>query len=228
MAFVVRPEEGKETWALSQPAGLAGNAYPSSQWQPGEVLRGWISARIPPSLEPGLYKLDLQLTLAGKPEQEVLTLPIGDFEIEGWPRNFDAPEPQITLGANYSDLTTLVGVDAGTNILSPGDTLNANIYWRADSEFDENYTAFVQLIGPDGVLYGQMDQTPGAGQFPTTGWLPGEYITDAYAVTLSPDAPAGDYQLAIGLYNPATGERLPVTGPNCQPDVCLLPGLVVQ
>ncbi len=228
MSFVVRPGEGDEEWVLSEPIGLAGNSYPTSQWQTNEILRGWLTARIPLAFEPGLYKLSLRLTETGQPEAEILTLPIGDFEIEGWSRNFDAPQPQVEFEADYGELATLVGLDAETNSLTPGETLNTQLYWHANNEFNQDYTAFVQLLGPDGLLYGQVDQTPGAGQFPTTGWLPGEYITDSYAVTLAQDAPSGDYQIAIGLYNPSTGQRLSVTSPDCQPDVCLWPGLVVE
>ncbi len=228
MAFVVRAGEGKDEWTLSEPVGLAGDHYPSLQWQPGEVLRGWLSARIPPSYKPGLYKLSLRLSEVDKPEAEVLSLPIGDFEVQGWQRNFDAPQPQITLDAAYGGLATLVGLDAASAMLSPGETLKAQLYWRVDDEFEQDYTVFVQLIGPDGVLWGQVDQTPGVGLFPTTGWLPGEYITDVYAITLAEDAPLGEYQIAIGLYDPSSGQRLPVTSPDCQPDVCLLPGLRVE
>ncbi len=82
--------------------------------------------------------------------------------------------------------------------LKSGDTLTAQLYWRAETEFDQNYTAFIHLIGPDGSLYGQVDQSPGAGAFPTTGWLPGEYITDAYTIPIDAKAPPGDYQIEIG------------------------------
>jgi hypothetical protein len=225
MQLTAKPEEGGEEWPLSEPVGLAGPDYPTSQWRPGELLRGWLAARTPPSFEPGLYKLRLRLTAAG---EEVLTLPIGDFKVEGWPRNFDAPQPQVNLEANYGELATLVGLDAETDTLAPGDTLKARLYWRAENEFEQNYTAFFQLIGPDGRLHGQADQIPGAGQFPTTGWLPGEYLTDPYAVTLNPNAPPGDYQIAIGLYDPATGQRLPVNSPNCRENACFIPGLTVK
>lgn len=225
MGLVVKPKEGKDEWPISEPVGLAGPGYPSSRWRAGEMLRGWLTARIPPTLEPGIYELELRLSNAGSNK---LSLPVGDFEITGWPRNFTAPRPQLPFNAEFGGLATLVGLDADASTLSPGGTLNARLYWRSDAEFDADYTAFVQLIGPDGALHGQVDQTPGAGQFPTTGWLPGEYLTDPYAVTLAADAPPGDYQIAIGLYNPHTGQRLPVTGNNCQPDVCLLPGLTVK
>ena len=87
-------------------------------------------------------------------------------------------------------------------------------------EFEQNYTAFVHLIGPDGKLYGQVDHTPGAGAYPTTGWLVGEYITDLYTLPLAADAPPGAYQIEIGLYNPNTGERLPLSTATCAPHSC--------
>jgi 4-amino-4-deoxy-L-arabinose transferase-like glycosyltransferase len=228
MLLIAQPKEGQEAWSLSEPAGLAGPGYPTSAWQPGELLRGWLKARVPPSFEPGIYELSLRLATADNSSPEVLTLPIGDFKVEGWPRNFEPPQPSINIGGNYGELAALVGLDAEMEALSPGQTLTARLYWQALAEFSQNYTAFVQLIGPDGRLYGQVDQTPGAGAFPTTGWLPGEYITDEYAISLAADAPTGAYQVAIGLYNPETGQRLPVSGGDCQFDACLLPGLMVK
>jgi hypothetical protein len=228
MSLTAKAEEGDEEWSLSEPVGLAGGGYQTDNWQPGELLRGWLTARVPPSFEPGLYKLRLRLATDNEPEQEVITVPIGDFQVDGWTRRFAQPQPQLVLNANYGQLATLVGLDADNVTLVPGDTFSTRLYWLAEDEFDRNYTVFVQLIGPDGLLHGQVDQTPGAGAFPTTGWLPGEYITDAYEVSLDPDAPSGDYQLAIGLYNPETGERLPVSGAGCQADACLVPGVTVK
>jgi hypothetical protein len=128
-----------------------------------------------------------------------------------------------------------VGLDAAANEVSAGDSLQARLHWRVEAEFDQNYTAFIHLIGPDGALYGQVDQTPGAGAFPTTGWLPGEYIADEYNIPLAAEAPPGEYQLEIGLYNPDTGQRLSVTPPDCTTADCeqsenkvLLPGLTVK
>jgi 4-amino-4-deoxy-L-arabinose transferase-like glycosyltransferase len=247
MSLVVKPGEGDDEWPLSEPVSLAGD-YSTSRWQPGELLRGWLSARIPPTLEPGLYKLRLRLTEGA--EAEVATLPIGDFQIEGWPRVFDPPQPHVKLGVNFAGQATLVGLDvlnprpaegqsetaSGPALLKlkAGDTLAAQLYWRAEAEFEQNYTAFIHLIGPDGLLYGQVDQPPGAGAFPTTGWLRGEYITDAYTIPIAPNAPPGNYQIEIGLYNSNTGQRLPVMSSGCTGDACqqddkiLLPGLTVE
>jgi hypothetical protein len=151
--------------------------------------------------------------------------------VEGWTRNFDAPQPQVGIEANFDNKAILTGLDATANQISPGETLGVRLTWQATAEFDQDYTAFIHLIGPDGLLHGQVDQTPGAGAFPTTGWVSGEYITDEYAIPIPAEAPTGEYQIEIGMYNPNTGQRLSV----CVTDACdqtddkvLLPGLTVQ
>jgi hypothetical protein len=37
-------------------------------------------------------------------------------------------------------------------------------------------------------------------------------VDDRHSVALPPDLAAGDYRLAVGLYDPLTGERLPLAG----------------
>jgi hypothetical protein len=244
MSLSAKAGEGEEEWSLSEPVGLAGPGYPPSQWQTNTLLRGWLTARVPPTLEPGKYKLRLRLTAATDPALEVALLPIGDFQVTGWRRIFTAPQPQVEVGAGFDGRATLIGLDLGAVPaeaadvtllqLSPGDTLTARLYWQSEAEFEQNYTAFVHLIGPDGLLYGQVDQTPGAGAFPTTGWLPGEYISDDYVIPLAANAPPGEYQVEVGMYDPDTGERLPVTKADCSIEPCppdnkvLLPGLKVK
>lgn len=230
MSLSAKAGEGEEEWALSEPAGLAGPGYPTSAWQPGELLRGWLMARVPPTLEPGLYKLRLRLAQANG-QQEVLVLPVGDFQVEGWSRVFEPPRPQRLIGADFAGQATLLGLDAPATRIAPGETLNVRLFWRCEAEFDRDYTAFVHIIGPDGLLYGQVDQPPGAGAFPTSGWVPGEYIADEYAIPVAQQAPPGMYQLEIGLYDPGTGQRLPVFPADCGEADCqqdnrvLLPGL---
>ena len=43
----------------------------------------------------------------------------------------------------------------------------------------------------------------------TTTWRSGEIIVDSYAIPIDAQAPNGNYQIEIGLYDPATGVRLP-------------------
>jgi len=46
------------------------------------------------------------------------------------------------------------------------------------------------------------------GAYPTTGWSVGERVRDEYRIPIEADAPAGEYELEIGMYEPVTGERL--------------------
>ncbi len=51
------------------------------------------------------------------------------------------------------------------------------------------------------------------GDYPTTLWAPGEIIVDTHPIDPT-TLPPGDYYLLAGLYDPATGERLPAFGPD--------------
>jgi hypothetical protein len=42
--------------------------------------------------------------------------------------------------------------------------------------------------------------------------LPNEIVADAYRITIDADAPLGKYTLIVGMYDAATGARLPVAG----------------
>ena len=72
------------------------------------------------------------------------------------------------------------------------------------------YTAFVHLLDPAGQLVAQSDRPPLDGFYPTDAWLPGYPVRDRYALALPPDLAPGTYRLVAGLYDPTTGQRLPV------------------
>jgi hypothetical protein len=55
-----------------------------------------------------------------------------------------------------------------------------------------------------------MDSVPLRGEAPTTSWVTGEIISDQYDIVVDPEAPPGNYVIEIGVYDPSTGQRLPV------------------
>jgi hypothetical protein len=55
-----------------------------------------------------------------------------------------------------------------------------------------------------------MDRPPLDGAYPTSTWLPGQTIIDRRSIPLA-GVPPGDYRLIVGLYNPATQQRLATT-----------------
>jgi hypothetical protein len=101
--------------------------------------------------------------------------------------------------------------------LEPGRTFELVLYWQPIETFDRGYTVFVHLISADGHIVANRDQVPGGGDFPTTSWVKGEYLTDVYQVPVTTDTPPGDYWIEVGFYDPVDGARLPVADGQGQP-----------
>lgn len=92
----------------------------------------------------------------------------------------------------------------------PGERLYLTLLWQATTEIPESYTVFTHLYDQREQIWGQEDSPPVSGSYPTSLWLPDEKILDRYQILLDPGAPPGVYRLAVGMYDPATGDRLKV------------------
>jgi hypothetical protein len=88
--------------------------------------------------------------------------------------------------------------------------LNVRLRWEAAGDVGIDYAVFVHLLDENGALIAQHDGLPQNGYAPTRTWGTGDTIDDRHSVALPPDLPAGDYWLTTGLYDPLTGERLPL------------------
>jgi hypothetical protein len=60
-------------------------------------------------------------------------------------------------------------------------------------------------------MYGQQDNPPQHGMYPTYLWGAGERIEDRYDIVVDPTTSPGEVLFAVGMYTLATMERLPVT-----------------
>jgi len=131
--------------------------------------------------------------------------------------------------ANFDNQILLTGVEFQAGQVQPGQVIPVTLHWQALRRMQADYTVFVHLLGPDGRLHGQVDAWPVQGTYPTSAWQAGENVTDPYLVRLEADAPAGNYQLEIGLYLLGTNTRLNVLGPDGLPvdNRVLLDGLIV-
>ena len=94
--------------------------------------------------------------------------------------------------------------------LRANDILRLNVTWQPLQAFTEDWKVFVHLVDSKGHMLAQFDGQPLEGVYPTSQWIPGEFIEDSYPLLIPADAPPGPYQVFIGLYNEATGARLPV------------------
>jgi hypothetical protein len=112
--------------------------------------------------------------------------------------------------ANYANKILLVDAEVDAEGVPAGGPLLVNLQWRALRAMTKDYTVFVQVVGPDGQLYGQVDSWPVQGARPTGGWDVGEELWDSYQVYVDADAPNGEYRVIVGWYLLADMSRLPV------------------
>jgi 4-amino-4-deoxy-L-arabinose transferase-like glycosyltransferase len=185
----------------------------SMAWQSGDLLRQPFMFTLPPTLSPGQYLLTVAVIT---PEGNRLAVNGTDrYSLQqitsiDRPRKFEPPQIQDSLAVNFGDTARLLGVDIPQHPVSAGSGVSLTLYWQAIATAGQNRKVFLHLTDDQGNIIAQKDQVPGNGKFPLTGWVPGEYITDEYILSLPPDTPTGTYLLRIGLYNTNDGSRLPV------------------
>jgi hypothetical protein len=99
----------------------------------------------------------------------------------------------------------------------PGAPLRLALDWRVMEPVDDSVVVFAHLVYGGGQLVAQRDAVPGNGLFPVEDWEPGELVRDRFALLLPPELSAGAYEVQVGIYNPTSGQRYVVTGPEGGP-----------
>jgi hypothetical protein len=100
---------------------------------------------------------------------------------------------------------------AFTPATTAGGELLLELRWQSLRPVDYDYQVFVHLLNAADEKLAQRDGQPVQWLRPTSTWHPGEDINDRYGLLLPPDLPAGGYTIAVGLYDPVSGQRLPVS-----------------
>jgi len=180
--------------------------YPVGRWERGDVWRSQHRLVLPADLSSGDYTWAMGLS-------GLTHSPVGGVAVVAPPHTFVPPPVDLELDVPLDDLATLVGADVQTSTA----VITVTLVWRAEATGVESYHVFVHLIGPDGNLVAQSDSIPAGWTRPTTGWLPGEYITDVHLLTIPPDTSAGDYTLFAGLYLPGRGRLTAPDGTDAIP-----------
>ncbi len=140
------------------------------------------------------------------------------------------PKPQAELGQAQvtvltHDFTVVInghtaGFEAGQTAiplaahgpLRADETRLVNVVWHPLQPLPQNLKVFVHLIDPTGQVIAQYDGQPRSGDYPTSRWIPGEFIKDSYPILFPANVPPGPYRIYLGLYDEATLARLSVPG----------------
>ena len=160
--------------------------HPTGIWLPGQAWRGQSTFRLPIQAQPGEARLAAQL-LGGDGAALGPPVDVATLRVLPTTRVFAPPQPQASRLTNFDDRIVLLGADLAPDPVAPGGVLRVTLYWQARVEMDIPYTVFVHLLGPDGRVVAGHDGQPAGGARPTTGWVPGEYVTDAHDVPIPAD-----------------------------------------
>ena len=203
--------------------------YSTMLWAPGEVVPDYHTIRVAPEAPDGVYRLDvglytvvagqavhLPLVADGKPLVANMVT-IAPIKVGGPPPGVTvpAPAPEHPRADNLNDQVTLIGYDLSRQ----PDRIVLALYWRCDARLAVDYTTFVHVRhasppagGETGQPVAQMDRPPADGAYPTSVWDAGEVIRDVVQVPVPAQLPAGEYEIAVGLYDSMSGSRLAVRG----------------
>ncbi len=188
--------------------------YPSSNWQQGELIRDpWTldlttTRRNTDPISLGRYTL--RLTLFAEAGQAINQVLLGETEVLDRRRLFDPPPIAYPLKAQLGQAISLLGYNLTQAPLTGGARLTLKLYWQATQPIPLDYTVFTQVLDASGAVIGQHDGLPAEGTLPTTTWEVGEIIPDRHQIDF-PITPNGHYRLIVGMYDPRTGARLPIT-----------------
>lgn len=177
--------------------------YPAGLWPAGAIVADRFAVRLDPIIEAPVLGRIFARVDGGAPGIEVATVRIEPAEPlpapDGW-------------AAELGDHIALVDATIRPAQTPPGRRVQVLVRWYVPvGAPPQDYTTLIHLGQPDAPPLSTGDSPPLGGAYPTSAWRNGETIDDLYFLPIPPGLPGGRYPVWIGLYDPATGERLPVT-----------------
>ncbi|RME32888.1 MAG: hypothetical protein D6793_10455, partial [Thermoflexia bacterium] len=186
--------------------------YPSSRWLPGRIVTQKLLFPLPVEIPAGSAWLRLGVIgpdgVPWRTSSGEQTLSLSRLTVQRRPVLRYLPLGVRRIRVAFGDSLELRGYRMEGEP-RPGGTLYVTYFWYARARPRTAYAVFNHLLTADGILVAQKDSWPREGNWPTTHWLPGDYVEDRYVLSIPADAPPGPYRFSVGMYDVKTGERLP-------------------
>ncbi len=187
--------------------------FPTSLWRVGDIVadtyvvpvRAGTLTPATATVEVGLYRVETGARLAAQDQQGRAIgdhVRFGSLKIASRPG--EVPNPVMF---NLDNQIALVGYELDRTAARPGEAFHLTLYWRALQDIDTNYAVFTQVVGESDAIWAQKDAWPLDGNAPTATWRKGQLIRDPYELVVKADAPAGAWDLQVGMYA-AEGEAV--------------------
>jgi hypothetical protein len=221
----------QRTWAGNdnfQPGEVTAQIeLPTSTWDTLHYVRDEHLLRVPPQVPPAAF--DLRVGLYDPDTGYRLPVLAGSSGRAGAGDTLTLQRVQVSPGRTMplADVPNRISFRLGERFQLLGYDWNPaatelTLYWQttrgttASPEREIDYVVFVHLLDDQGRLAWGSDGPPLGGLYPTSQWRAGKIVVDPRPLPAS-DLPPGRYRLAVGMYDPATLVRLPVTDGQGQP-----------
>lgn len=176
--------------------------FPATLWPPGAIVTDRMAVRVAEWAEaPVLAQVAVKLS------EDADSVPVGTVKVvpETWP---EAGPPLARLGEGVE----IVGLELLTPAAAPGEAVEVAVTWRVTTPPGPALLhTFVHVGDPDQPPLAQHDGPVMGGDYPAAVWEAGEVFSETITVPLPADLPPGEYPVRLGLYDFASGVRLPVT-----------------
>lgn len=181
--------------------------WPMEAWTADAIVQDTFSLQIEPTLSAGTYTVALSLRRKIDNQHVGRRVEVGKVTVLASGRGFTlVPSIDQQVKVAFGDALSLLGYDLQQGVAR----LTATLQWRAQRQMEVDYKFFLHLVDTEtGELVAQADVMPRDWTYPTSWWESEEIVSDEIGLPVSEVEP-GEYRLWIGVYNPYTGERLPV------------------
>lgn len=119
----------------------------------------------------------------------------------------------IIYSASDGDEIELLAVDVASGRYQPEDEVDVTLYMRAKGPIKRDYPLFVQLLGQEDLVVGNVTTHPGWGRLPTSLWQPGLIYSDRYRIPVWDNVSNRSPLLTrvfVGFVDPSSRQPLPI------------------
>jgi len=211
---LVSPVPGDTTLRWNYNSWPGRGNYPTSAWQPGEVIADHYHFRLPEADFP-TQAWDVHVALYRRETGKRLPIQVSGMDVGNRLvlARLRIPGVQplcLEEGRMISEVRFGEAIALTHAVVIPQqDGSRVELCWKALQPLATDYTVFVHLLEPSGVLVATGDGPPMQGAFPTSMWRSGDIVLDVHRLTPVSGIEEHSRRIAIGLYNPEDGSRLP-------------------
>lgn len=207
-AQLLVPAEGQWLKLAETRSFPGGGLSPTSGWRAGERYRDRLvllaegEVAGPTTALLGIW-LDAGETAVQTQQQGQPTdWPIAAQTVVRPAQPLSLPPDRLDAPVQFGDLFALAAISQEAT----GEEWRVTLWWQAQQAVAADYVIFVHALDESGNLVAQADGPPVEGSSPTSIWQPGDVVRDARRLPLAASPISA---LLIGVYDPATGQRLP-------------------